>query len=139
MGNAIREAEIWSGLSLAPSSSDERQRNVEVLKAFAHFPESICSDEAWFDTLRTMKSMADRVAGNIDGFDQSTFSGRDQLHDLLDRLVGNPLARTELANPMKQSILKHDTHDVLVERILEAFRQRYESLSHVRPAPAVEA
>lgn len=142
LGKAIREAEAWSGLSLAPSSSDERQRNVEVLKAFAYFPESICRDEAWFETLRTMKSMADRVAGNIDGFDQSTFNDRDQLHDLLDRLVDGPRApriRYELAKPMKQSILKHDTHDVLVERILEAFRQRYESLSHVRPAPPVEA
>lgn len=136
---SIREAEAWSGLSLAPSSSDERRRNVEVLKAFAHFPESICRDEAWFETLRTMKSMADRVAGNIDGFDQSTFNDRDQLHDLLDRLVDDPRARDELAKPMKQSILKHDTHDVLVKRILEAFRHRYESLSHVRPAPPVEA
>ena len=112
---------------------------MEGLKAFAHCPESICRDEAWFVTMRTMKSMADRVAGNIDGFDQSTFNDRDQLHDLLDRLVDDPRARDELAKPMKQSILKHDTHDVLVKRILEAFRQRYESLSHVRPAPPVEA
>lgn len=132
----IEEAQAWSGVSLAPSSFPVRRRSVEVLGAFANFPESICSDEDWFETLRTMKSMADRVAGNIDGFDQSTFRDRDQLVEMLDRLVDDPGARRKLAEPMKLAIRLHDTHDVLVGRILNVFRQRYESLSPAQPVEA---
>jgi hypothetical protein len=68
-----------------------------------------------------MRLMPARVAADLPGFAQTTFRSELEMHALLDRLVNDPPARSEIVAPMRQSVLAHDTFDALAKRIVAAF------------------
>ncbi len=117
---ACCEAERLVSVQIRLLGDPRRAAHVAVLRAGNDIPE-LRTDTGLFETLRDMRLLPERVAADLPGFERSTFRNAAQLHTLLDQLLEDPRARRALCEPMRASVLQHDTYDGLVERMLMAF------------------
>lgn len=119
--SAIDDIERLSGAVLAPSG-DPRREAFNRVQREANPVLSVVSDEGLFNMLARMELIPARTAGDIDGFEKIVFRNEAELHAMLDHYVDDPEARFVVASAMRDSVIKHDTYDTLVEKILSAFR-----------------
>lgn len=118
---AMLEAETYTGTRIAPADDPVRARHVTEHVQCASLDESDFSDEGLFRVLRELLSIPHRAAGDIDGFASTTFTSKQQMHELLDRLTDDHNWRCRITSCMRQSVLQHDTYDTLVRKILSAW------------------
>jgi hypothetical protein len=114
------EVERLTGMRIAPLTDIARTRHCELVRASNGMNDWL-TDEGVLNALATMKFMPARVAADLPGFEQTTFSSQAELHTLLDRFVETPSLRREISASMRESVRQHDTYDSLVERILQHF------------------
>jgi hypothetical protein len=123
---ALRDAaETVLGYRLAPSTNPRRRDEIAIVEQAGIAPAPIARDDTLFKSIQTLSTLAARVAGEIDGFGELTFRTSGELHALLDRLAADADARRVLAERARACILRHDTYDVLVERIIRHFASRF--------------
>lgn len=117
LNDAIRPAEALGCLFLRPMT--DPQRRVQARLMGTEFDDQmLASDEALFENLRRGGLRAHRGAGGIDGFGEAVFGSRDELHRQLDRFATDRCHRRAVARRMRENILRHDTYDRLLDRLL---------------------
>lgn len=79
----------------------------------------LCTDQGLFETLASLRLIPTRVASDLPGFGSICFRDAAGLAALLDRFVDDPAERRRIADPMRESVLVHDTYDRLVREILD--------------------
>jgi hypothetical protein len=114
------EAERLVGVVMRERGHAEREAHVRTTKQ-GNSIESICSDEGLFGVLRELTLIPTRVANDLPGFAATCFSSEADLHASLDRYVDDASARQEIARPMRDAVLAHDTYDGLVRQVLAHF------------------
>ncbi|UCD75408.1 MAG: hypothetical protein JSV91_00520 [Phycisphaerales bacterium] len=97
-----------------------RERDIELMRQVGVYPDEMLSAESYFKALAGMHGVPERAAGDISGFSQLTFHDRAELHQLMERYVDEPEARTTVMTRLRESVVTHDTYDVLAGRILDA-------------------
>lgn len=122
---AVSEAELLTGTRIAAMSDPQRAAHVKSHIACSSLSPKDFSDQGLFDLLRKGKGVPYRTAADILGFTETTFRTERELHELLDRFVDDRAARRQLAGPMRDSVLQHDTYDGLAARVLATFRDRW--------------
>ena len=118
--SAMLRASALTGLAIAPLIDPARQAHAALSEATRGVAD-LRSDQGLFVALAEMRFIPHRTAGDVPGFETTTFANKETLWALLNRFVDDPMARRRLSGPMRQSVLEHDTYDTLVERILRAF------------------
>jgi hypothetical protein len=116
--NAIACAEQLTGTRIATIDDPVRARHVFEHVQCASLSEAEFSDAGLMNVLKHLISIPHRAAADIDGFAQATFRSKTQMHTMLDHFIFNSEHRSELSRRMRQSVLQHDTYDVLVNAIL---------------------
>lgn len=119
---------------IAPASDPARRRELELMHEVGDFPHALLGDEMLLDSFLTQRFLPHRLAGDIPGFERTTFADRLALHMLLDRYIDDRSARRGLAEAMRRDVLAHDTYDMLAGRMLDHFA----GLSTCRPSSAIE-
>lgn len=118
---ALRELHSFGYVRLAPKHDAQRRSEAELYRACFDADEASLGDEGLFESLRTGRYIPHRSASDLPGFDEIVFDSPGKLHGLLDRLIDDETGRRRISGPMRECVLKHDTHDVLVQRVLEKF------------------
>jgi len=103
-----------------------RERELAFLRDAGIVPAAMISEERMFDWFTGMRFVPRRQAGDLPGFRDVAFRTRDEMFALLDRFTPPEATdvRTAVSAPMRDSVLEHDTSDVLVERIIRRMTQR---------------
>jgi hypothetical protein len=122
---SISRAEQLTGTRIAPTTDPERARHVADHLQCASLSERDFSDEGLFSVLRDLVSVPHRTASDIDGFAETTFRSREQMHEMLDRFGSDGNRRHSLVARMRHSVLEHDTYESLVAAVLDAWRDRF--------------
>jgi hypothetical protein len=112
--------EQLTGIRIAPQSDPARARHCELVK-HSNGMRDWLSDEGIFNVLATLSFLPARVAADLPGFERTTFKTESELHALLDAYIQSPSMREQVARPMRHSVIRNDTYDSLVERILKYF------------------
>lgn len=112
-----------------PDDPEQRQREREEQVALGAIPVDLGDGAGFFDLLRSLRGVPRRMAGDLDGFAETTFGSREELHALLDRAMDDPDWAAGLAGRMRACVIRHDTFDVLIDRMLERLEQRFETLA----------
>jgi hypothetical protein len=121
LAGALRELERLGYVRLASMHDDARQAEAELYRECFDSEESSLTDAGLFDSLRTGRFIPHRSASDLPGFDEIVFDSPDKLHALLSQLVDDEPRRRQIADPMRRSVLTHDTHEVLVEKLIAKF------------------
>lgn len=122
---AISEAEGLAACVIAPLSDPRRAAFVELQKQVNDMPMEKLTDEGLLSMLLSMEQIPHRTAADIAGFAETTFGGEAAFRDLLDRFIDDGAARAAAAAPMRADVLRHDTFDGLVVRVLETFGELF--------------
>lgn len=114
--------ESLEGLYIAPASNPLRRRQRTLQARVFNLREHDNDDEGLLRRLCALRHFPRRIAGDLPGYEDVAFRTRDEFHALLDRFIGDEGARVRSASSMRRAVLENDTHDVLVRRILNHFR-----------------
>jgi hypothetical protein len=106
---------------IALAGDPARRREIELMREAGAFPAERLTDEALFESIRSQRYLPHRLAGDIPGFARTTFADCRTFHAMLDHYVDDDRARRVFSQPMRRDALAHDTHDLLVERIIDHF------------------
>lgn len=117
---ACDEAERLSGLVIRTIADQRRLDQIRVLRESNDIPE-LQEDSGLFAMLRDSRFIPARVASDIPGFDRVVFRTETEMHELLDRLFEDADSRRDSVAQMRPDVLKHDTFDGLVARIIATF------------------
>ncbi|HWB20301.1 MAG TPA: hypothetical protein VG711_08385 [Phycisphaerales bacterium] len=119
---ALERLESGEFISVEMPDSPQRKRQMRLMAEVFNSP-GVADDKSVLSTLRTMPFVPPRVAGDLPQFESTTFDSMTSLGAQLDRFVDDAPGRARLAQPIRQSIIQNDTHDGLVKKILEYWRQ----------------
>jgi hypothetical protein len=117
---ACSAAERYAGVVIRALGDPRRNAHCEATERGNHIPE-LCTDQGLFETLASLRLIPTRVASDLPGFGSICFRDRVSLAALLDRFVDDTHARRSIAEPMRASVLVHDTYDRVVREILDRF------------------
>jgi hypothetical protein len=121
VAEAMRDIWRLAGLPLAPLTDVRRQRHAAIVEATNGLRE-LTNDAGLMSALADLRLAPHRAAGDIPHFARTTFDSEESLHELLDHYVDNTQARREIACGMRDDVIRFDTYDSLVARILQAFK-----------------
>ena len=96
----------------------DREQEMELMRRTGVLPDEMLGEEGYFEGLANMHGVPPRVANDIPGFAELTFRSRSECHGLLDEFVGNPERRRSAITKMRESVIQHDTYDVLAGRVM---------------------
>ncbi len=113
-------AERYAGVVIRPLGDPRRDAHRRATEQGNHIAD-ICTDQGLFETLASLRLIPKRVASDLPGFGSICFRDAHGLHALLDRFTADPVARRAIAEPMRASVLAHDTYDRVVREILDRF------------------
>ncbi|MHC4948391.1 MAG: glycosyltransferase family protein [Planctomycetota bacterium] len=116
---ALDAIERSGALCLAPAGDERRRRQSALAEAVYG---RTGDDDDVLGRLRSLASSTERRGGDLPGFDATTFDGPEALFALLDRHVDDAPGRGAIMTPMRESIVRHDTYDGLVDRVLARLR-----------------
>jgi hypothetical protein len=121
LSEALRESDVLGYSRIADDDDPKRQREMAMWRAMYDVSEDATSAKALLEELRTMQYVPQRAACDLDGFDETVFKDEAGFRRLMDRFARDPEARREVVHRLRGCVLAHDTHDVLVERVLNFF------------------
>jgi len=116
------ELERLSSLIIAPVTDPRRQAQIDVMRQ-ANDVRELQTDEGLRRSLAHMSFAPLRTAGDLPGFEATTFRSLAQCHELLDQFVDDSARRRELAEPMRRDVLDHDTFEALAEKLMRYFAE----------------
>ena len=120
LADAMKQVDALCNVPIAAMSDPNRQEYCRILNDAGGI-EALTTDQGLLEALESMTLMPHRTAGDLPGFDRTTFRTKAELHAQLDRFMNADQARADHARPMRDAVLKHDTYASLVDRILAAF------------------
>jgi hypothetical protein len=127
IGLAVEELRALDFYVVAPDDDPAKRRVLNLLKQCGMFPEREYSNDAIFESIVTASCVPHRCAGDIAGFERTTFDSRESCRELLDRAMGDGAFRNDVRDAMYESVAAHDTFDALVPRIIRAFAEPTEA------------
>ncbi|MCZ6836040.1 MAG: hypothetical protein O7G85_09730 [Planctomycetota bacterium] len=138
LDSTLNSIERLEGLRLASMIDPIRKRQMHLQELTFNLPRHDNDDEALMRRLCTLEHLPRRVAGDLPGYEQTSFRTESEMHERLDLFVDDPEARAELSGPMRASVIEHDTYDALVRSILSHFRGLDDDVHRFKPDRGIE-
>ena len=118
--SACLNVERLTGMVIQTLDDPNRAEHARIVQCTNGMSE-LRTDEGLFDVLAQAKVAPARAAADLPRFGECTFERMEQLESSLDRFIKEDKARHEIAARMRDAVLRHDTYDSLVEKIIDHF------------------